>query len=243
MRAASALVALFLLAMCGRGPVTPSQGVSTVGTITFQFVVAGSITPSQGDYIIVVNANTDPNTDVNPNETPGEPTVAEAQAGTYTHWDQQFVYGFDTTTAPNGFAMSYKALNTGGGITFIPIILTTNQFIFNPTQSVSGTNNAFSITLPLSVFATSSRINSPSPPPSPPPPAVQLHVNFITTDTSHTPQDQLGCCGVGTSSFDLVVVLNQGRQVYQSQLTSPPGKPGPSNPNLFITGGMITVNP
>ncbi|HXM18133.1 MAG TPA: hypothetical protein VN934_04920 [Candidatus Tumulicola sp.] len=244
LRGASALAALAVLATsCGRGPVTPSTGAVTAGTITFQFTVSGTIVPSQGDYIIAVNSNTDPNTDVNSNETPGEPTVAEAQAGTFTHWDQEFVYGFDTSTSPNGFALSYKAVTAGGGITFVPIILTTNQFIFNPTQSVGGTNNTFSITLPIAIFSIRANTQSTSPPTVTTPPAVRLHVNYITTDTGRTPQDQLGCCGVSTTGFDLVVLLNAGMQIYQNQLTTPPGKPGPSNPNLFITGGMITVNP
>lgn len=244
-RAASALLAAALLASCGRGPLTPVQGVGVVPVIEFQMIVAGSITRAQGDYIIAINAVTAAGTSVNPGEPAGMPTVAEAQAGSFTHWDQEFVYGFDTVTAPNGFNYAYKALGTGGTVSFIPIILTSNQFVFNPSLTTgTGLNNTMSITLPISALSIRSNPNGTNPPTVSTPPAVLLHVNYITTDNSinHTPQDQLGCCSVQTSGYDLVIDLTQ-KATYFNQLASPPTKQGPANPNLFITGGQIIVSP
>jgi hypothetical protein len=240
--AASALL-LSLLVGCGRGPLTPPPGGGVVGTIQFQINVAGSITQSQGDYIIAVNAVTPSGSSVNPGESAGMPTIAEAQSGSFTHWDQEFVYGFDTTTAPNGFNYSYKVLGTGTNVVFVPIILTSNQFVFNPAISTAGgTNNTLSITLPISALSIRSNPSGSNPPTVTTPAAVLLHVNYITLATDHSPQDQLGCCSVQTTGYDLVVDLTT-HATYFNQLTTPPGKQGPPNPNLFITGGQIIVTP
>jgi hypothetical protein len=246
-RFASALVAVAVLTGCGRGPLTPPLSVVPTGTIQFQMVVGsqgtGSITPAQGDYIIAINAVTNDGTSVNPGESAGMPTIAELLAGSFTHWDQEFIYGFDTTAAPNGFNYSYKVVGTGGAAIFVPIILTSNQFIFNPQLSTAnGVNNTLSIQLPIAALFIRGNPNGSNPPTVSLPPAVRLHVNFITLDTTHTPTDQLGCCSVQTSGFDLVVDLTQAA-TYSSQLTSPPTKQGPANPNLFIAGGQITVSP
>lgn len=244
-RAASALFAAALLAGCGRGPVTPPAGPTAVGTIQFQMFVNGSIEPTHGDYIIAVNAVIASGTSVNPGESAGLPTIAEATAGSFTHWDQEFVFGFDTATSPFGFNYSYKVLGTGTTVVFVPIILTTNQFIFNPSLSVgTGTNNALSITLPISTLSIRSNPAGSNPATITSPPAVLLHVNYITLDTSHTPQDQLGCCGLMTTSYDLVIDLTTAA-TYFNQLTTPPTKSGPPDhdPDLFITGGQIIVNP
>lgn len=232
---------------CGRGPLTPVMSVVPGGTIQFQMVVgsggAGAITPAQGDYIIAVNAVTAQGSSVNPGESAGMPTVIEAQTGSFTHWDQEFVYGFDTVASPNGFNYSYKVVGTGGNAIFVPIILTSNQFIFNPQLSTgNGVNNTMSIQLPIAALFIRGNPNGATPPTVTSPAAVLLHVNFITLDTTHAPQDQLGCCSLQTSGFDLVIDLTQPA-TYSSQLTSPPTKQGPSNPNLFIAGGQIIVSP
>lgn len=224
---------------------SPAPG-AVGGTITFELFVQGQIVPSQGDYIIAVNANTDRNTDVNPNETPGEPTAQEAQLGTYTHWDQAFVYGFDTQVRAGGFAYQYKAINTGGrgsAVQFVPIILNANDYTFIASGSNgSGTNNALMITLPIADFSIRGNPNGSNPPTITTPAVVALYVNYITLDTTRTPQDQLGCCGTSTTGFALIVDLCHAN-TYLSQLTSPPSKTGPSNPSLFITGGEIIVAP
>jgi hypothetical protein len=246
-RFASALAAVAIIMGCGRGPLTPVMSVVPGGTIQFQMVVGsggtGAITPAQGDYIIAVNAVTAQGTSVNPGESAGMPTVLEAQTGSFTHWDQEFVYGFDTVAQPNGFNYSYKVVGTGGNAIFVPIILTSNQFIFNPQLSTgNGVNNTMSIQLPIAALFIRGNPNGASPPTITSPPAVLLHVNFITLDTTHAPQDQLGCCSLQTSGFDLVIDLTQPA-TYSSQLTSPPTKQGPANPNLFIAGGQIIVSP
>lgn len=242
-RVASALVIAALTASCGRGPLTPPPGPGAGGTITFQIFVAGSITQAQGDYIIAINAVTASGSSVNPGESAGMPTVAEAQAGSFTHWDQEFVYGFDTTIDPNGFNYSYKVVGSGGSATFVPIILTSNQFIFNPSLSTgTGVNNTLQITLPISQLSIRANPNGANPPTVTTPAAVTLHVNYITLDTNHNPQDQLGCCSLQTSGYDLVIDLTTAN-TYFNQLTTPPTKTGPPNPNLFITGGQIIVTP
>lgn len=253
-RAASALAAsaALLATGCGRGPV-PGDFLPTPagGTITFEFFVQGHIAPTEGDYIIAINSDIDANTDVNPNETPGEPTVQEAQVGSFTHWDQRFVYGFDTQNSPGMFLYFFKAVGTTGGtttITWVPIFLNPNQYVFVPSSSVgTGTNNAFSITLPISGLSRRSIPKGPSPAPSPTPtpaPATQIYVNFITTDNSTPPipQDQLGCCSLSTTGYTLLIPLGQAA-TFQSALTTPPNKTGPSNPDLWITGGEIIVSP
>lgn len=209
--------------------------------------VQGSIQQSQGEYIIAINANQNSTTNVNPPpENPGEPTAQEAQSGTYAHWDQEFIYGFDTTAQPFGFAYRYKVLTNSGGTTtpsFVPIIIGANDFTFNPSGSVNGgTGNVLSITLPIADLSIRGNPNGSNPPTVSTPPATLLYVNYITTDTSHVPQDQLGCCGVASSGYQLIVDLTT-MATYQSQLTTPPGKTGPSNANLFITGGQVIVSP
>jgi hypothetical protein len=248
-RFASALVALAVITGCGRGPLTPPLSVVPTGTIQFQMVVgsqgSGSITPAQGDYIIAINAVTSDGTSVNPGESVGMPTIAEALTGSFTHWDQDFVYGVDTLAQPFGFSYSYKVVGTGGVAIFVPIILTSNQFIFNPQLSTAnGVNNTLSIQLPIAAFFIRGNPNSSNPPTVTSPPAVLLHVNYITATSlaPFAPTDQLGCCGVQTSGFDLVIDLTHAA-TYTAQLTTPPGKQGPANPNLFIAGGQITVSP
>ena len=214
------------------------------GFVQFQMFVARTINPNAGDYIIAVNAVTASGTSVNPGESAGLPSLAEATAGSWTHWDQQWVYGFDTTSAPFGFGYSYKVVGNPGTLpVFVPIILTSNQFIFPPVSSTGGgVNNTLTISLPISAFSIRSNPNGHTPATVTTPPAVLLHVNYITLDTIHTPQDQLGCCGVQTTSYDLVVDLTTAA-TYFNNLTSPPGKQGPNNPDLFITGGQIIVTP
>ena len=213
-----------------------------------EIFVQGQIVPAQGDYIITFNCNTDPSSNVNGSfgEAPGEPYPSEAQQGTYTHWDQEFVYGFDTLSKPNNFLYAYKVLtgssSTGTTVAFIPILLNPNDFHFIPNGSANGqTNNALMITLPiadLSIRANSSGTGTTSTPT-----VVQVYVNYLTTDTSHVPQDALGCCGVNSTSFQLIIPLTSAN-TYISQLTTPIGKQGgPTNPNLYITGGEIIVNP
>jgi len=211
--------------------------------------VQGSITPSQGDYYIAINADTDPNTDVNSgfSEVPGEPMASEAQLGTFTRWDQDFIYGFDTLGQPGNFVYSYKVLSgiSGGGTTarFVPIILNPNDFTFIPDGSANGGNsNALMITLPIASLSTRGSTVAGGGVVTTPP-ATQIYVNYITTDTSHTPTDELGCCGTNSSGYQLIVSLTQAT-TYLSQLTTPVGKSGgPTNPNLYITGGEIIVNP
>jgi len=242
--AASALLACAFITGCGRGPLTPPPAAQT-GFVQFQLFVARTINPAAGDYIIAVNAVTASGTSVNPGENAGLPTLAEATAGSYTHWDQQFVYGFDTTSAPFGFSYSYKVVGNPGTLpVFVPIILTQNQFIFPPVSSTGGgVNNTLTISLPISAFSIRANPNGNNPSTVTIPPAVLLHVNYITLDTTRAPADQLGCCGVQTISFDLVVDLTTAA-TYFNQLTPPPNKVGgPSNPDLFITGGQIVVTP
>ncbi len=226
------------------------KGSASNGTITFEIFVQGQIDPNQGEYIIAINSNVDPNTSVNPNEAPGEPTVLEAQAGTYTHWDQEFVYGTDITGStlvrPNGFIYAYKAINSISGshtVTFVPIILNTNDFTFIPkTSNGFGTNNALLIRLPIADLSIRGNPSGMNPATVLTPPAAQVYVNFITLDMTRTPQDQLGCCGLNSTGYQLVIPLNQAA-TYISQLTPNSGKQGPANPNLFIIGGEIIVEP
>src|SRR5215469_15734860 len=113
------ICASLVASACGRGPVEPPPFVPFTPSIQFQLYVNGQITPSQGDYIVAINANTSPSTNVNSvaGETPGMPTANEAQGTppTYTHWDQEFVYGPATLAATNGFLYFYKVLSVGGG--------------------------------------------------------------------------------------------------------------------------------
>lgn len=245
-----AALAAFATSGCGRGPEEPPPLISTVASIQFQLWVNGQITQSQGNYIIAVNANINPTTNVNAGsgETPGEPTAQEAQGtpATYTHWDQEIVFGSSTVGQPNGFVYKYKVLTGGAGTSnasFFPIILTSNQFQLVTNGSAgSGTGNALTITLPLSQFSVRGNPNGSNPPTITTPAVTQLYVNYITTDTNGVPQDQLGALGLGTVGFT---------QTVNAAVTVPTTFPipnfssatGPSNPNLFLIGGQITVTP
>jgi len=232
---------------CGRGPVTPPPVVPFTATIQFQLYVNGQITPTQGQYIVAINANTSATSNVNAvaGETPGMPTASEAQGTppTYTHWDQEFVYGPATLAATNGFLYYYKVLSVGGGVTsvrFLQIVLNTNNYTFIPNASYgTGSGNVLSITLPLNNISIR---GNPTPPGNPPtittPPVTNIYVNFITTDTSGIPQDQLGPNGLGTVGYAVNVPITQD---YACQLPNFSSVSGPSNPNLFIIGGQITV--
>ncbi|MBC5823858.1 MAG: hypothetical protein GIW99_00965 [Candidatus Eremiobacteraeota bacterium] len=245
--AGTALVA----AACGRGPVEQIKSTSAAGTITFEMFVQGQIVPSQGAYIIAVNANVDSSTNVNPNEAPGEPTIAEAQAGTFVHWDQEMFYGvcprttstgFCAQNPPAGFTYAFKALNSAGGshtITFVPIILTANQFTFIPNASNgTGTNNALQIRLPIASLSFSSG-STATPPATAPPAATQIFVNFITVDTNGIPQDQLAC--LTGQTIGPIALTGQPNTVTFTRPASCAG--GAVNPNLFITGAEVIVNP
>lgn len=217
-----------------------------VPTIQFQLYVNGQITPSQGDYIVAINANLNPSTNVNAaaGETPGQPTAQEAQGipPTYTHWDQELIYGFTTQSAVNGFLYNYKVLTGGTGATFaafLPIILTTNQFQLIPNGSVgTGTNNVLSMTIPLSSISVRGNPSGSSSATVTTPAVTLIYVNYITTDTNGIPQDQLGANGLGTVGFTQVVNVAQAGT---TQIPNFSSATGPANPNLFITGGQIIV--
>ncbi|MGI8737161.1 MAG: hypothetical protein ACR2KS_07820 [Candidatus Eremiobacter antarcticus] len=241
-----AAVLIAAMAGCGRGPVRPPQPIVSSHTIIFQFFVSGQINPSQGNYIIAINANTDPATNVNPGENPGQPTAQEAQGNPapYTHWDQEFVYGSSTSTQPNGFLYAYKVLSSGTGTTtaqFLPIVLTSNQFTLIPNGSVgTGSNNALSITLPIAALSIRGNPQTSNPPTITTPPVTQIYVNYITTDTSGIPQDQLGPNGLNSTGYTQIINLTQPATILLPNFSN---APGPSNPNLFITGGQIVVQP
>ncbi len=248
-RAWPAIGALFIAAAltgCGRGPVEPPPPSLLAHTITFQLFVNGQINPSQANYIIAVNANTDPSTNVNPNEQPGEPTAQEAQGNPapYTHWDQEFVFGASTQFQPAGFLYAYKVLSGGVGSThanFLPIVLNTNSYtLITNGNAGTGTGNVLSMTLPIAQLSIRGNPVSSNPPTITSPPAKLLYVNYITTDTNGVPQHQLGAQGLGTVGFTLTVDLTK-----QATIPVPtfPNAPGPTNPNLYITGGQIIVNP
>ena len=231
---------------CGRGPVEPPPIVPFVPTIQFQMYVNGQITPSQGNYIITVNANVNSTTNVNAatGEGPGQPTAQEAQGPTptYTHWDQEFVYGVDSVAAPNGFLYNYKILLGGTGTArpaFFPILLNANDFTLVTNGSVgTGSGNVLSITLPLNDLSIRANPAGSNPATIASPPATQLFVNYVTTDASRVPQDQLGPNGLGTVGYALSVDLTKNATI---QLPNFSSVSGPPNPNLFIIGGQITV--
>jgi hypothetical protein len=235
-----------MVAGCGRGPVEPPPLITTIPTIQFQIWVAGQITQSQGDYIIALNTNLNPTTNVNAKagETPGEPTAQEAQGtpATYTHWDQEIIYGY-STTSPNGFDYRYKVLTGGAGTSapeFFPIVLTANQFQLVPNGSVgTGSGNMLSITIPLQEISVRPNPNGANPPTIDSPAVTQLYVNYITTDTTGTPQDQLGALGLNTVGFTQIVSTSSSATYSIPNFSS---ATGPSNPNLFIIGGQITVH-
>lgn len=234
------------LTTCGRGPVEPPPVVSTQATITFQLFVSGQINPSQGNYIIAVNANVNPSTNVNPGEVPGEPTAQEAQGSPapYTHWDQQFVFGSSQSAQPNGFLYAYKVLTGSAGTTrasFLPIVLNTNDFtLITNGNAGTGSGNVLSMTLPISELAIRGNPVSSNPPIITAPPVTFIYLNYITTDTTGVPQDQLGANGLATVGFTQTVDLTQAATIALPDFSS---APGPSNPNLFITGGQIIVKP
>ena len=231
---------------CGRGPVEPPPPSTFVPTIQFQLYVNGQITTTQGNYIIAVNANINPTTNVNAaqGENPGMPTAQEAQTvpPVYTHWDQEFVYGSATQISTNGFFYNYKVLTGGTGTTtasFFPIVLTTNQFTLIPNGSFgTGSGNVLTITLPLSDISIRGNPLSANPPTIVTPAVTQLFVNYITTDTTGTPQDQLGPNGLGTIGYQLTVPITQNATITIPNLSTT----GPSNPNLYLIGGQITVS-
>jgi hypothetical protein len=212
--------------------------------------VAGQITPSQGNYIVAINANVNSSTNVNSvaGETPGEPTAQEAQGNPppYTHWDQEIVYGSLTAGSTNGFVYNYKILTGGAGIstaTFFPIVLTTNQFQLITNGSVgTGSGNVLSITIPLTQISTRGNPNGANPPTIDMPAVTQLYVNFITTDINGVPQDQLGALGLNTVGFTQIVNTNVTSQTTYT-IPNFSSATGPNNPNLFIVGGQIIVTP
>jgi hypothetical protein len=239
-------IAAYGLAACGRGPVEPPPFVPFVPTIQFQLYVNGQIAPSQGNYIIAVNANINSTTNVNAvsGENPGMPIASEAQGvpPTYTHWDQEFIFGSATGLSTNGFGYDYKVLTGGTGTTtatFFPIVLTTNQFTLITNGSFgTGSGNMLSITLPLNDLSIRGNPVSANPPFITNPPITQIYINYITTDTSGVPQDQLGPNGLGTVGYAVSVPVTVNNTV---QLPNFSSVSGPSNPNLFIIGGQITV--
>jgi hypothetical protein len=231
---------------CGRGPVTPPIHPPFVATIQFQLYVNGQISPSQGNYIIAINTNVSTSQNVNSGfgETPGEPTAAEGQGTppTYTHWDQRFVYGVSGVTSANGFLYQYKILTGGAGTTtvnFFNIGLNANDYTLIPNASFgTGSGNALSITLPLNDISIRPNTAGSNPPTIVTPPVVLIYVNYITTDASGVPQDQLGPNGLGTVGYQVPVDITHNNTV---QLPNFSGVSGPPNPNLFIIGGQITV--
>jgi hypothetical protein len=247
---AGACASAVLAAGCGRGPVEPPPLITTVPSIQFQVWVAGQIMASQGDYIVALNANVNSTTNVNSvqGETPGEPTAQEAQGtpATYTHWDQELIYGFTTTSQPNGFVYNYKVLTGAVGTTtatFFPIVLTSNQFQLITNGSVgTGSMNVLSIMVPLSQISVRGNPSGANPPTITTPAVTQLYVNYITTDTFGNPQDQLGALGLGTVGFTQIVNTNVASQTTYS-LPNFSSATGPANPNLFLIGGQITVIP
>jgi len=240
-----AIVALTQLG-CGRGPVTPPPIIPFVPTIQFQLYVNGQIAPSQGNYIIAINTNVTPTQNINSGfgETPGEPTASEAQGTppTYTHWDQQFVYGVSSGASANGFLYQYKILTGGAGTTsvrFFNIGLNANDYKFITNASFgTGSGNVLSITLPLTDISVRPNPAGSNPPTTTMPPVVLIYVNYITTDASGVPQDQLGPAGLGTVGYQVPVDITHNNTI---QLPNFSGVSGPANPNLFIIGGQITV--
>jgi len=248
--AAAAAVALSFTA-CGRGPVEPI-GLPTVPTITLELFVQGTIVPSEGDYVFVLNENTGAapnfvNLNVKAGEAPGEPTVLEAyglQPPPFTHWDQAFVYGSGPNGLPNcnpappgSFFYCYKAVSQNGGqitIKFIPIVMTPGTFTFNPSgNGGSGIGNAIILRLPiacLSIFAGSNTQSCDSVTPA----VTQIYINLITLDSSGVPQDQLACIAGQTFPIDVTV---SNTQVFTKSTSCTP----PTNQDLNITGGLVQV--
>jgi hypothetical protein len=249
-RWAVATTALSLcLTGCGRGPVEPAFPAANA-TITIQLFVQGQITPSQGDYIIAINANTaNGNVNSGNNEQPGEPTSIEAYGSNpapFTHWDQAFVYGNNphglpscplAPPPPNGYSYCYKALRTIGGqisVSFVPIFLAPNDIKLIPNgNGGGGTGNALSLTLPISCLSLrpSSTTQSCDTVTAD---VNQIYVNFVTLDNTGVPQDQLACLAAQTFFIDLTLA-GTTPLVKSSSCSSP------SNTNLVITGGQVTI--
>lgn len=247
---AAAAVAVCLTA-CGRGPVEPI-GTPSNTTITLELFVQGQITPSEGDYIFAINADTGSpgnfqDVNIQASEPIGEPTILEGYGlnpAPFTHWDQAFVYGSNLSGLPscplaplNGFLYCYKAVSQNGGqitIRFIPIVLTPNTYTFNPSANGgSGTGNAMTLTMPiscLSIFAGSDSQSCDTVTPT----VTQIYINFVTLDSTGAPQDQLACLAGQSFPIDLTHTNTQ-------QLVKSSSCPQPSNQNLLITGGIVQV--
>jgi hypothetical protein len=223
-------------------------------SITVELFVAGQITPSQGDYIIALNDDT-PTGDINANsnEPEGEPELLEAygqSVETFGHWDQAFIYGNSPSNIPNctpnaatGFSYCWKAVSTSGGqnvISFVPIILAPNNFVFNPAGNYqTGNGNAMEITLPINCLSLggSQTTVTCGTGGSVVPVVSQVYVNLITIDTTATPQDQLAC--LAASQF--TVPLNVSGS-YPLVKPAGAGCATPPNPNLQIIGGEVVVH-
>ena len=251
----AAVAALIVcLTACGRGPVEPI-GVSSGPAITIELFVAGQIVPSEGDYIIVLNENTGaaPNfININGNsvshEQPGEPTIVEAYGvvpAPFTHWDQAIEYGSNPSGLPNCPLSSainpsycFKAVTQNGGgivVNFIPITLEPGTFTFNPAASGNGgQNNAIVMRLPLACLSIFAGDDVPCG--SVTQTVTQIYINFITLDTTGTPQDQLACLAGLNFTVD-VSVDNTVQLTKPTNCASPP----PSNQDLLITGGFVSV--
>src|SRR5579863_5705160 len=253
--AASAFGVALYLTGCGRGPVEVFPP-STVPTVTIELFVNGQIDTSQGDYIIALNNDFDPNTDINNapdngSEQPGEPTAIEAYGenpAPFTHWDQAFVFGsnsdeipFCPIAQPNGFVYCYKAVTVVGGntvIKFVPITLSPNTYIFVPAgNGGTGSQNAMEITLPLNCFdnGDDQALGSCGPNFSFFPNVTQFYVNLLTLDNTGAFQDQLAC--IAGQSFTVDISASNAQQ-----LVKPTTCAAPPNSNLQITGGEVIVN-
>jgi hypothetical protein len=259
--AAAVAIGTVMIAACGRGPVFPPTGTSAAaGTITFKFYVSqnGSITPSNDAYIIALNLNQGTNNVYGSPEQPGYPTLAEAQGLTYGHWDQLLFYGVcPPTQTQNFFCIQGLPSNNfyyadksfvGVGQTLIRwqrIFLAANQFTFFTNASFAGgTNNAMTITIPISELDVRP---TPSPGPSPIASAIPLptpdniYVQLFTADSNGNALDQMTC---GLNSQDTIPNISLStKNVYTfSACGNKPGG-GPSDPNAYILGGEIDVIP
>jgi hypothetical protein len=259
--AAALAIGAVTIAACGRGPVFPPTGTSAAaGTITFKFYVSqnGSINPTNDAYIIALNINQGANNVYGSPEQPGYPTLAEAQGLTYSHWDQLLFYGIcPVTQTQNFFCITGLPSNNfyyadksfiGVGQTQVRwqrIFLAANQFTFFTNASFAGgTNNAMTITIPiteLDVRPTPSPNPSPTSSANPQPTPDNLYVQLFTADASGNALDQMTC---GLNSQDTIPNISLStKNVYT--FTACGNKPGggPSDPNAFILGGEIDVIP
>jgi hypothetical protein len=259
--AAAVAIGTVMIAACGRGPVFPPTGTSEApGTITFKFYVSqnGSINPSNDAYIIALNINQGTNNVYGSPEQPGYPTLAEAQGLTYGHWDQLLFYGIcPPSQTQNFFCIQGLPSNNfyyadksfvGVGQTLVRwqrIFLAANQFTFFTNASFAGgTNNAMTITIPISELDVRP---TPSPNPSPTASAIPLptpdniYVQLFTADSNGNALDQMTC---GLNSQDTIPNISLStKNVYTfSACGNKPGG-GPSDPNAYILGGEIDVIP